>query len=203
MEWQESLSKQKIVISGAGAAAIAIGKLLHQAGAMNLIFADSKGLISSSRSDLNPFKQELLPMNERDVSGTLQDALKDADIFIGVSKGNLLKAEDIRSMATDPIIFALANPTPEIMPDLAKSAGAFIVATGRSDFPNQVNNVLAFPGIFRGALDARLSQITDEHKIAAAKALASFISEPDVEHILPSALDKGVAAAVAEAVKGV
>jgi malate dehydrogenase (oxaloacetate-decarboxylating) len=136
-----------------------------------------------------------------DISGTLQDALKDADVFIGVSKGNLLKAEDIRSMAPDPIIFALANPTPEIMPKEAKAAGAFIVATGRSDFPNQVNNVLVFPGIFRGALDAKLPQITDEHKIAAANALANYIENPDVDHILPSALDRGVAKAIAEAVK--
>jgi malate dehydrogenase (oxaloacetate-decarboxylating) len=118
-----------------------------------------------------------------------------------VSKGNLLKAEDIRNMASNPIIFALANPTPEIMPEEAKSAGAFIVATGRSDFPNQVNNVLAFPGIFRGALDARLPQITDEHKVAAAEALAGYIQNPDVDHILPSALDKGVAKVIAEAVK--
>ncbi|MDR2540250.1 MAG: NADP-dependent malic enzyme [Candidatus Peribacteria bacterium] len=193
-------SKQKIVISGAGAAAIAIGKLLHQAGATNIIFTDSKGVISSQRSDLNPFKKEVLPFNLHDVAGTLQDALQGADIFIGVSKGNLLKAEDIHSMATDPIIFALANPTPEIMPDEAKSAGAFIIATGRSDFPNQVNNVLAFPGIFRGALDARLPQITDAHKVAAAEALASYIQSPNVDHILPSALDKGVAKVIAEAV---
>jgi malic enzyme len=117
-----------------------------------------------------------------------------------VSKGNLLKAEDIQHMATDPVIFALANPTPEIMPDVAKAAGAFIVATGRSDFPNQVNNVLAFPGIFRGALDARLPQITEEHKIAAAQALAAYIAEPDVDHILPSALDKGVANVIANAI---
>lgn len=111
-----------------------------------------------------------------------------------------MKADDIRRMASDPIIFALANPTPEIMPDEAKAAGAFIVATGRSDFPNQVNNVLAFPGIFRGALDARLPQITDEHKLVAAKALAGYLATPDVEHILPSALDKGVAKAMSEAI---
>jgi malate dehydrogenase (oxaloacetate-decarboxylating) len=188
------------VISGAGAAAIAIGKLLHQTGAKNIIFTDSKGIISSTRLDLNPFKQELLSLNQNDVSGNLQDALMHADIFIGVSKGNILKAEDIRRMAPDPIIFALANPIPEIMPDVAKEAGAFIVATGRSDFPNQVNNVLAFPGIFRGALDAKLSQINDKHKTAAAYALAEYIENPDIECILPSALDKGVAQAVANAV---
>jgi malate dehydrogenase (oxaloacetate-decarboxylating) len=198
-----SLETQKIVISGAGAAAIAIGKLLHQAGATNIIFTDSKGVISSQRSDLNSFKEEVLSFNRDDIAGTLQDVLVDADIFIGVSKGNLLKAEDIQSMATDPIIFALANPTPEIMPEEAKAAGAFIVATGRSDFPNQVNNVLAFPGIFRGALDARLPQITDAHKVAAAHALASYLPNPDTDHILPSALDKGVAKVIAEAVKGV
>jgi malate dehydrogenase (oxaloacetate-decarboxylating) len=195
-----TLSDQKIIISGAGAAAIAIGKLLHQAGATNIIFADSKGLISSARKDLNPFKQELLPLNFHDVSGTLQDALQDADVFIGVSKGGILKADDVRRMAPNPIIFALANPTPEIMPEEAKAAGAFIVATGRSDFPNQVNNVLAFPGIFRGALDAKLPQITAKHKITAAQALATYITNPDVEHILPSALDKGVAKVIAKAV---
>ena len=133
----------------------------------------------------------------------MDDAIKWADIFIWVSKPGLLHEDHIKSMNKDPIIFALANPTPEIMPDEASEAGAFIVATWRSDFPNQVNNVLAFPGIFRGALDARIPQITDEHKIAAAKALANFVENPDREHIIPSAFDEWIADRVAEAVKNV
>jgi malate dehydrogenase (oxaloacetate-decarboxylating) len=175
--------------------------LLRQAGAENIIFVDSKGVISSAREDLNEFKRELLSLNHNDKQGNLQEVLVDANVFIGVSKGGLLKADDIRRMAPDPIIFALANPNPEIMPAEAKAAGAFIVATGRSDFPNQVNNVLAFPGIFRGALDAKLPKITNEHKIAAAIALAEYLEHPDRNHILPSALDQGVATVIAKAVQ--
>ena len=152
---------------------------------------------------MNKYKQEIAPWNIEHISWTLDDAIKWADIFIWVSKPGLLHKWHIESMKENPIIFALANPTPEIMPDEAIAAWAFIVATGRSDFPNQVNNVLAFPGIFRGALDARIPQITDEHKIAAAKALANFVKNPDREHIIPSAFDEGVADKVAEAVKSV
>lgn len=195
------LSTQKIVISWAWAAAIAIGKLLRKAWAENIIFLDSKWVIHTWRTDLNPYKQSVAWWNIYQISWTLDDAIKWADIFIWVSKPELLHKEHIQSMNKDPIIFALANPTPEIMPDEAKEAWAFIIATWRSDFPNQVNNVLAFPGIFRGALDARIPQITDEHKIAAAKALAEFIKNPDIEHIIPSAFDEGVADKVAEAVK--
>lgn len=197
------LSTQKIVISGAWAAAIAIGKLLKKAWAENIIFLDSKWVIHEWRSDLNKYKQEVSAWNLNQISGTLDDAIQWSDIFIWVSKPGLLHKEHIQSMNSDPIIFALANPTPEIMPDEAKEWGAFIVATWRSDFPNQVNNVLAFPGIFRGALDARIPQITDDHKIAAAKALANFVENPDREHIIPSAFDEWVADAVAEAVKNV
>ena len=197
------LSTQKIVISWAWAAAIAIWKLLKKAWAKNIIFLDSKWVIHEWRSDLNKYKQEIAHLNIEQVSGTLDDAIKWADIFIWVSKPWLLHKEHIQSMNKDPIIFALANPTPEIMPDEAKEAWAFIVATWRSDFPNQVNNVLAFPWIFRGALDARIPQITDEHKIAAAKALASFIQNPDCEHIIPSAFDEWVSDKIAEAVKSI
>ena len=197
------LSTQKIVISWAWAAAIAIGKLLKKAWAENIIFLDSKWVIHNWRTDLNPYKQSVAWWNIEQISGTLDDAIKWADIFIWVSKPGLLHKEHIQSMNKDPIIFALANPTPEIMPDEAKDAWAFIVATWRSDFPNQVNNVLAFPGIFRGALDARIPQITDEHKIAAAKALAEAVKNPDREHIIPSAFDEGVVERVAEAVKDI
>ena len=194
-------SSQKIVISGAWAAAIAIGKLLKKAWAENIIFLDSKWVIHEWRSDLNKYKQEVSSWNKDQISWTLDDAIKWADIFIWVSKPGLLHKWHIQSMNPDPIIFALANPTPEIMPNEAREAGAFIIATWRSDFPNQVNNVLAFPGIFRGALDGRISQITDEHKIAAAKALANFVKNPDRKHIIPSAFDEWIADVVAEAVK--
>jgi len=197
------LSTQKIVISWAWAAAIAIWKLLKKAWAKNIIFIDSKWVIYEWRSDLNKYKQEVASWNINQIKWTSDDAINWADIFIWVSKPWLLHKEHIQSMNKDPIIFALANPTPEIMPDEAKEAWAFIVATWRSDFPNQVNNVLAFPGIFRGALDARIPQITDEHKIAAAKALANFVKNPDREHIIPSAFDLWVADALAKAVKSV
>lgn len=196
-------STQKIVISWAWAAAIAIGKLLKKAWTENIIFLDSKWIIHEWRDDLNKYKKEIAPWNIEQISWTLDDAIKWADVFIWVSKPGLLHKEHIQSMNSNPIIFALANPTPEIMPDEAKEAWAFIVATWRSDFPNQVNNVLAFPGIFRGALDARIPQITDEHKIAAAKALANFVENPGREHIIPSAFDEWIADKVAEAVKRV
>lgn len=197
------LSSQKIVISGAWAAAIAIWKLLKKAWAENIIFLDSKWAIFSWRDWLNKYKEEVAVWNKDQISGTLWDVIKWADIFIGVSKPGLLHKEHVESMNKDSIIFALANPTPEIMPDEAKEAGALIVATWRSDFPNQVNNVLAFPGIFRGALDARISQITDEHKIAAAYALANAVKNTDCENIIPSAFDEWIADIVAEAVKNI
>ena len=202
LKW-EGLSSQKIVISGAWAAAIAIGKLLKKAWAENIIFLDSKWAIYSWRDWLNKYKEEVAVWNKSQLSWSLDDVIWWADIFIWVSKPGLLHTEHIQKMAEKPIIFALANPTPEIMPDEAKAAWAFIVATGRSDFPNQVNNVLAFPGIFRGALDARIPQITDDHKIAAAHALANAVKDPDCEHIIPSAFDEWIANIVAEAVKNV
>lgn len=199
----QTLTEQKVLISGAWAAAIAIGKLLHKAGVQDIVFVDSKGIISPDREDLNQYKKEVLSFSKNQTSWTLLDGLKERSVFIGVSKGNLLKAEDLNQMDEKPIIFALANPDPEISPEEAQKGGAFIVATGRSDYPNQINNLLAFPGIFRGALDAGISQITDEHKLAAAYALAKKVKSLSVDHILPSVFEEWIADAVADAVKKV
>ena len=190
----------KVVINGAGAAGVAVAKILIKYGFKNLIMVDSKGVIYEGRDNLNKIKEEIATITNHDlVKGDLSEALKNADIFIGVSKPNLVTEEMVESM-NNPIILAMSNPIPEIMPDLAKKAGAFIVATGRSDFPNQVNNVLAFPGVFRGALDIRAKRITDKMKIAAAEALANTI-DPEIEKILPDVFDKSVVPAIAEAVK--
>jgi malate dehydrogenase (oxaloacetate-decarboxylating) len=181
----------KIVCVGAGAAGTAVMKLIHLYAKPEILVVDSKGIISPSRTDLNSEKKKLLKFtNKKDKNGTLADAMKGADIFIGVSAPGLVTAGMVKTMAKDPIIFAMANPTPEIMPDIAKKAGVAIMATGRSDFPNQVNNALAFPGIFRGALDNKVSQISDKHKIAAAEAIADLVKDPTPECIIPSVLDK-------------
>ena len=198
-----------IVINGAGAAGSAIAKILRCFGhaasyctpVKELLMCDTKGIVSPERADLNSFKQGLLAYTNRGKrSGDLRDALKGADVFIGVSRGNLLTEDDVRSMAPDPIILAMANPIPEIMPDLAHAAGAAVVGTGRSDFPNQVNNVLVFPGIFRGALSVRARQITDHMKMAAVNALAASVKELSADCILPDPLDKSVAPKIAQAV---
>ncbi len=192
----------KVVINGAGAAGTAVAKLTHEYGVKNIIICDTKGIIGSGRNDLNEYKKELATFSlEQNLSGTVYDALAGADVFIGVSKGELLTAGHIKMMTRDAIIFAMANPTPEIMPNEALAGGAKIIATGRSDFPNQINNVLAFPGIFRGALDAHISQITEEMKLAAAEALSLLVQNPSPEKIIPGPFDAGVAEAVAEAVK--
>jgi len=171
-------------------------------GFKNIIMTDSQGIIYKERENLNPTKQEMATFTNHDlIKGDLSEALKNSDIFIGVSKPNIVTESMIESMNKNPIVFALSNPVPEIMPDLAKNAGAQIVATGRSDFPNQVNNVLSFPGIFRGALDIRAKRITDDMKLAAAEALANSIENPSVDEILPYSLDKSVVPKVAEAVK--
>jgi len=196
----KSLTECKIVTVGAGAAGTAIIKLLHKYGVGSLLAVDSKGIVSSSRTDLNTEKQCLLEFVDGNVDGSLQDALTDADIFIGVSKPELLSEADIKTMAKDPIIFALSNPTPEIMPDLAHAAGAAVVATGRSDFPNQVNNAIAFPGIFRGALDNKVRNITDEHKRAAAEVIASLIENPTAECIIPDVFDGRLVPAIAKVI---
>ena len=199
----KKMEEIKVVTSGAGAAGIAIIKLLIAMGLKNVILCDRKGAIYEGREGLNKEKEELAKITNRDhESGTLAEVLKGADVFIGVSAPGCVTQDMVRSMNENPILFPMANPTPEIMPDLAKEAGAAVVGTGRSDFPNQINNVLAFPGIFRGALDVRASEINDEMKIAAAKAIASFVTDDllSADYIIPSALDKNVATAVAEAV---
>ncbi|POP31201.1 NADP-dependent malic enzyme [Lactonifactor longoviformis] len=192
-----------VVINGSGAAGIAIGKLLLNYGFRHMYLCDSKGIVNKKNAN-NPAKKEMAEItNQEGKSGSLADALQGADIFIGVSAPNSVTEEMVRSMNSDPFIFAMANPVPEIMPDVAKAAGARIIGTGRSDFPNQINNVVAFPGIFKGALEGRARQITEEMKMAAAAALAELISEEDLneENIIPEAFDPRVADAVAEAVK--
>lgn len=185
-----TLKDCRIVCVGAGAAGTAIMKLIHTYAESEILAVDSKGIISADRQDLNDDKRALLDFtNPRHISGSLADALAGADIFIGVSKAGLLTADMVRTMAPQSIIFAMANPTPEIMPDVAKEAGVAIMATGRSDFPNQVNNALAFPGIFRGALDNQVTQITDSHKIAAAEVIAGLVANPTPDEIIPSVLD--------------
>lgn len=192
----------RTVINGAGAAGVAIAKLLYKYGLRDIIICDSVGIISKKRRDLSPIKKELLKItNRKNISGSIRDALKDSDIFIGVSKANLLKARDIKTMARGAIVFAMANPVPEIMPDEAKLGGAAVVASGRSDFPNQVNNVLAYPGIFKGAIETRITQITDEMKIAAAEALAGVIKKPRAGKVIPDPFDKKVVPAVSGAIK--
>jgi malate dehydrogenase (oxaloacetate-decarboxylating) len=196
-----NLKDCKIVLVGAGAAGVAIAKLIHLYAGSNIVAVDSKGIVTKNRQDLNPEKQTLAEFNQAQTDGSLADAVQGADIFLGVSQPGLLKPEMVKTMAKDPIIFAMANPVPEIMPDEAKAAGAAIVATGRSDFPNQVNNSLAFPGIFRGALDNGVKAITDQHKIAAAEAIASLVSEPYADKIIPGPFDTGVVDAVANAIQ--
>lgn len=196
-----NLGDCKIVLAGAGAAGVAVAKLLHQYANPNIVVVDSKGIIEPSRSDLNSEKVMLMSYSRQQQPGSLNDALKGADMFIGVSKGNLLSGDMVKIMAEDPIIFALSNPEPEIMPDIAIQAGAAIVATGRSDFPNQVNNALGFPGIFRGALDNGITKITDNHKRAAAESLAALVKTPTADKIIPSPFDEGVVGAVAGSIK--
>ena len=193
----------KIVTSGAGAAGIAIIKLLMSMGLKNVIMTDRTGAIYKGRENLNPIKEEMAEItNQNCEKGKLADVIKGADVFIGVSGPGTLTKDMVRTMAKDPIIFACANPTPEIFPDEAKEAGAAVVSTGRSDFPNQINNVLAFPGIFRGALDVRASDINAEMKVAAAYALANLVSDEELnaDYIIPAAFDSRVKDAVAKAV---
>lgn len=197
----KDLKTAKIVVIGAGAAGTAIIKLLNLYGNNSILAVDSKGIISDSRDDLNQEKQNLKAYIKTDVSGTLEDAITDADIFIGVSKAGLLTKEMVGKMAKDPVIFALANPVPEIMPDLAKEAGAKVVATGRSDFLNQVNNALVFPGIFRGALDNKVKKITDQHKLDVANVLASLVDNPSYDQVIPSVFDDRVVKAIASVIK--
>ena len=196
-----NLADCKFVVIGAGAAGTAIIKLLNLYGAKNIVAVDSRGIVGKSRTDLNAEKTALLEYVDASQSGSIEDAVTDADVFIGVSRAGLLTPELVQKMAKDPIVFALANPIPEIMPDVAKEAGVAIIGTGRSDFPNQVNNSLAFPGIFRGALDHGVKKITDQHKLAAAEALANLVENPTVDKVVPTAFDEGVVEAVANVIK--
>lgn len=194
----------RIVVNGAGSAGIAITKLLLKYGFKHAIICDSKGIISKDNPNLNWIKKQMCEVtNLENKKGTLADALTGADIFIGVSAPNSVTPEMVKSMNKDAIIFAMANPVPEIMPDVAKAAGARVVGTGRSDFPNQVNNVIAFPGIFKGALEGRAEQITEEMKLAAAQAIAALVSDDELneDFIMPEAFDPRVADSVAAAVK--
>jgi malate dehydrogenase (oxaloacetate-decarboxylating) len=200
----KKLDEIRVVTSGAGAAGIAIIKLLISMGLKDVVLCDRNGAIYKGRPEgMNPMKDEMAEITNKQMrKGSLEEVIKGADVFIGVSAPGCVTPEMVKSMADKPILFPMANPTPEIMPDLAKEAGAAVVGTGRSDFPNQINNVLAFPGIFRGALDVRASDINDAMKIAAAKAIASFVTDDKLsaDYIIPSALDKSVAQAVAKAV---
>ena len=199
----KKIDEIKVVTSGAGAAGIAIIKLLISMGLKNVIMCDRKGAIYKGREELNKEKAEMAEISNQNMEkGSLADVIKGADVFIGVSAPGTVTPEMIKTMAPDPILFPMANPTPEIMPEEAKAAGAAVIGTGRSDFPNQINNVLAFPGIFRGALDVRASDINDEMKVAAAYAIANIITdeERNAEYIIPNPFDKRVAKAVAEAV---
>ena len=197
----KNLSECKVVVVGSGAAGIAIMKILNKYAQPQIVAVDSKGIIAKDRNDLNSEKKKLLEFtNPNNQTGSLTDALKGADIFIGASVAGLVTFEMAKSMAKDPIIIAMANPVPEIMPDIAKKAGVAIMATGRSDFPNQINNALVFPGIFRGALDNKVNQITDDHKIAAAKVLASLIENPTPDLIIPGLLDDRIVPAIASVI---
>lgn len=200
----KKIDEIKVVMNGAGAAGIAIAKHLLNMGVKNIVLCDSKGIICKGDSRLNPVKQEMAEItNLEHKQGNLADAMVGADVFLGISAAGCVSEEMVKSMNVNPIIFAMANPTPEIMPDLAKKAGAAVVGTGRSDFPNQINNVLAFPGIFRGALDCRASDINEEMKIAASYALASLVDDDklNADYILPEAFDSRVGKTVAKAVK--
>ncbi|RKY31811.1 MAG: NAD-dependent malic enzyme [Candidatus Omnitrophota bacterium] len=200
----KKLKEIKVVINGAGAAGIAVSRFLYRAGVRNIFLCDRCGIIYKGRKEnMNFAKEKISKILPQSKPGTLKDAIKDADVFIGLSVGGILSEEMVKSMKKNPIIFAMANPVPEIMPEKAKKAGAAIVGTGRSDLPNQINNLLAFPGIFRGALDARAKRITEKMKMAASFAIAECVPESKLnpDYIIPSALDKKVAKKVAEAVR--
>ena len=200
----KNIETANIVVNGAGSAGIAITKHLFNMGAKNITLCDINGIICEGDDSLSEVHKYMATITNRDKkTGSLADAMKGADVFIGVSAPNIVNEEMVKSMADNPVIFSMANPTPEIMPDVAKKAGAAVVGTGRSDFPNQINNVLAFPGIFRGALDCRASEINEEMKVAASYAIASLVGDNELnpEYILPQAFDKRIGKAVAEAVK--
>lgn len=195
------ITTAKVVMIGAGAAGTAIAKLLKQYGLNQIIAVDSRGIISDDRTDLNEEKIALKAYLDTSISGTLEDAITDADVLIGVSKPGLITPEMVQKMAKNPIVFALANPEPEIMPDVAKKAGVAVIATGRSDFPNQVNNAIAFPGIFRGALDSQVPEITEKHKKAAAETIAQLVDHPAADEVIPSVFDERLVPAIAAVIR--
>lgn len=191
-----------MVIVGAGAAGRATALLLKKAGIKDVVISDRKGIISRNRAELSPYKTELARItNPRNLQGAVIDAVRGADVLIGVSGPGSITTEHVQAMAPKAIVFALANPTPEITPSEARTAGAFVIATGRSDYPNQVNNALAFPGIFRGALDRGVRSITDDMKLAAAKKIAALVKKPTTENIIPSVMTPGLVKAVASAIR--
>lgn len=198
----KDIKKLSIVISGSGSAGVAVAKLLHFYGISNILVTDSKGIISSNRTDLNDSKKDLLKItNSPDLSGSVSDAVRGKDVFIGVSTSNVINEENVRSMADKPIIFAMSNPIPEITPEMAFLGGAYIVATGSSKFPNQINNVLVFPGLFRGLIDSGVNKITNSHMVNISEALANLIDNPDKENIIPSVFDERVVPTVASVFK--
>lgn len=198
----KELESVKVLIQGAGAAGLAAAHLLHNAGVQDIVVLDSRGAIVDGRENLNRYKEEVIPYNVNGIGGQLEDVIKGRDVFIGVSGAvDVVTAEMVESMAADPIVFAMGNPDPEIRPEVAKEGGAATVGTGRSDYPNQLNNVLVFPGLFKGALEARARVFTPEMKIAAAQGLANLVADPTPEQVIPSPFDPGVAEAVADAVK--
>ncbi|MFH1671449.1 MAG: NADP-dependent malic enzyme [Candidatus Portnoybacteria bacterium] len=197
----KKIGQVKILVNGAGAAGIATANLLLAYGVKNIILTDSQGAIYQGREGLNPYKKEIAKLTNKDKKkGSLEDVIEGTDVFVGISVAGALKKEWAQKMAKDSIIFAMANPIPEIMPDLAKEAGAKIIATGRSDFPNQINNVLAFPGVFRGLLDSKAKKATMKMKIAAAEGLASFVKKPTPNKIIPGPFEKGIAQKIAESI---
>jgi len=197
----KKLEDIKVVVNGAGAAGLASVHLLAEVGVKNIIVLDSRGIIVEGRDGLNSFKEEIIKHNVDNASGNLTEAVKGADVFIGVSVPGVLTGEMVSTMANDAIVFAMANPDPEIMPDVAKAAGVAVMATGRSDFPNQVNNVLAFPGVFKGVLESRATNITNKMKIGAARAIAGMVNDVSADMVIPSPFTPGVADAVADAIK--
>lgn len=197
----KDIKKLRVVVSGAGAAGIAIANLFYEFGIKDIVILDSKGILSKDRADLNIYKKETLKTNKRNVRGNLKDALQGADVFVGVSKPGILKKSMIKLMNDKPIIFAMANPVPEIMPDKAYEAGAFIVGTGRSDFANQINNAIVFPGLFRGVFDAGIKKIDSKLKLKVAKAIASVVKKPSKENIIPDIFDKNLVKAIVKAIK--
>ncbi|HMS91226.1 MAG TPA: NADP-dependent malic enzyme [Candidatus Absconditabacterales bacterium] len=200
---QKDFATIKVVMSGAGAAGTAIAKLLYTYGTKNIVMTDSQGALYLGREKMNAHKNELAEYNINNEKGTLKDIIKNADVFIGVSQPNLLLAEDIKTMADKPIVFAMANPNPEVIPEEAEKGKVFIYATGRSDYPNQINNLLVFPGIFKGALKYRKTAITTAHKIAAAEVLAACVEHVDIHNIIPSPLDKSIADKIAESIRDI